>query len=191
MTNSFPTLALVENMQARISHSLMTGAVDSIMSSESNDSMIEKAKILFGQSENFSGNTKTNLNKQTIQQQTQVLKVFVIEDDMLLRNLLDTKFTLSDIQPEFSADGLGVNDMIRAFKPHVIIFDITIGAINGLDLLEQLKAEEDLASIPAIIFSNQDSDQERERATELGAHDYLVKVSTDLGDLVKIIQQAA
>ena len=191
MTKTLPVLALVENVEDKISHALMMGAADYITPGESDDSVIEKTKVIFGHPDNFSSATAVNLSTRPVKQSEQTLKVFVIEDDMLLRTMLDTKFTLSNIQHEFSADGLGVNDMIRAFKPQVIIFDIMIGAINGLDLLEQLKAEEDLASIPAIIFSNQDSDQERERAAALGATNYLVKASTDLSDLVEIIQKAA
>jgi CheY-like chemotaxis protein len=191
MTKTLPVLALVENVQDKISHALMMGAADYITPGESDDSVIEKTKVLFGHPDNFSSSTAVDLSSRAVKQSVQSLKVFVIEDDMLLRNMLDTKFTLCNIQHEFSADGLGVNDMIRAFKPHLIIFDIMIGAINGLDLLEQLKADEDLAHIPAIIFSNQDSDQERERAKELGASDYLVKASTDLSDLVETIQKTA
>lgn len=191
MTKTLPVLALVENVQDKINHALMMGAADYITPGESEDSVIEKTKILFGHPDNFSSTAAVDLSSRAVKQSAESLKVFVIEDDMLLRTMLDTKFTLSNIQHEFSADGLGVNDMIRAFKPNLIIFDIMVGAINGLDLLEQLKAEEDLASIPAIIFSNQDSDQERERATALGASNYLVKASTDLSDLVEIIQRTA
>lgn len=191
MTKTLPVLALVENVEEKINHALMMGAADYITPGESDDSVIEKAKVIFGEPDTFSSTTVVDLNSSPVTQSQDTLKVFVIEDDSLLRNLLDTKFTLSNIQHEFSADGLGVNDMIRAFKPQVVIFDIMIGGINGLDLLEQLKAEDDLASIPAIIFSNQDSDHERDRATALGAYDYLVKASTDLSDLVGIIQKAA
>jgi DNA-binding response OmpR family regulator len=191
MTKTLPVLALVENVQDKINHALMMGAADYITPGESDDSVIEKAKVLFGHPDNFSSSTSVHLHNRSPKQLDKTLKVFVIEDDMMLRNLLDTKFTLSNIQPEFSADGLGVNDMIRAFMPDLIIFDIMIGAINGLDLLEQLKAEEDLASIPTIVFSNQDSDEERDRAAALGADNYLVKAATDLTDLVEIIQKTA
>jgi DNA-binding response OmpR family regulator len=189
MTKSLPVLSLVENVQDKINHALMMGAADYITPDESNDSVIQKTKVIFGEPDNFSSSTSVNISTKAPTQTTKAVKVFVIEDDSLLRNLLGTKFTLSNIQHEFSTDGLGVNDMIRAFAPQVIIFDIMIGSINGLDLLEQVKAEEDLASIPAIVFSNQDSDDERERAIELGAVRYFVKAATDLSDLVVTIQQ--
>jgi DNA-binding response OmpR family regulator len=64
-----------------------------------------------------------------------------------------------------------------------------VSGISGLDLLEQTKAHTDLAGIPCIIFSNQDSDAERERAINLGADNYLVKVATNLSDLVLLIQR--
>ena len=188
MTKSLPVLSLVENVQDKINQALMMGAADYIAPNESDDSVIQKIKVLFGEPDNFSSSTSINFSTKASPQSTKAVKVFVVEDDSLLRDLLGTKFTLSNIQHEFSTDGLGVNDMIRAFSPQVIIFDIMIGPINGLDLLEKVKADEDISSIPAIVFSNQDSDEERERAAELGADMYFVKAATDLSDLVVTIQ---
>lgn len=191
MTKTLPVLALVENVQAKIHHALMSGAADYITPDEPNDSVLQKTREIFGQPNNFSSNTNVGLDSNIAVHAANSVKVFVIEDDMLLRSLLGSKFTLSNIQHEFSPDGLGVNDMIRAFKPDVLIFDIMIGAINGLDLLEQVKAEVDLANLPAIVFSNQDSDDERDRAAALGAQEYLVKATTDLSDLSRLIQRLA
>ncbi len=188
MTKSLPVLSLVENVQDKINHALIMGAADYITPDESDSSVIQKAKILFGEADNFSSVASVDISTKTPTQTTKAVKVFVIEDDTLLRNLLGTKFTLSNIQHEFSTDGLGVNDMIKAFQPQVIIFDIMIGSVNGLDLLEQVKADEAISTIPAVVFSNQDSDDERERAAELGAAKYFVKAATDLSDLVETIQ---
>jgi DNA-binding response OmpR family regulator len=115
------------------------------------------------------------------------VRVFGVEDDPLLRMLLSTKFDMSAVNYDFSEDGVEVTDRIRAFKPTVVLLDIMIGAINGLDILEEIRHTNDLQKIPVIVFSNQDSDDERKRAATLGANEYLVKATTDLSDLVRIL----
>ncbi len=115
------------------------------------------------------------------------VRVFGVEDDPLLRMLLSTKFDMSSVQYDFSEDGLQVADRVKQFRPTVILLDIMIGAVNGLDILEEIKQNPELQSIPVIVFSNQDSYEERKRAQTLGASDYLVKATTDLSDLVRIL----
>lgn len=117
------------------------------------------------------------------------VRVFGVEDDPLLRMLLSTKFDMSMVTYDFSEDGVQVPDRLRTFKPTVVLLDIMIGAVNGLDVLEEIKQTTDLRNIPVIVFSNQDSDEERKRAAALGANEYLVKATTNLSDLVKILAQ--
>ena len=57
------------------------------------------------------------------------------------------------------------------------------GEINGIELLETLKKDEILKKIPVIVLTNLDS--ERNRAMKIGATDYLLKVDTDVEELVK------
>jgi DNA-binding response OmpR family regulator len=115
------------------------------------------------------------------------VRVFGVEDDSLLRMLLSTKFEMSSVTFDFSEDGAKVTERIREFKPTVILLDIMIGGVNGLDLLQEIKQTSDLQHIPVVMFSNQDSYEERARATTLGANEYLVKATTDLSDLVKLL----
>jgi CheY-like chemotaxis protein len=115
------------------------------------------------------------------------VRVFGVEDDSLLRMLLSTKFEMSSVTFDFSEDGIKVIERIREFKPTVILLDIMIGGINGLDILQEIKQTPDLQHIPVVMFSNQDSYDERSRAATLGADEYLVKATTDLSDLVKLL----
>lgn len=115
------------------------------------------------------------------------VKVYVVEDDPLLQALLSSKFNVCDIKYDFSTDGIDVVDKLKSFRPTVILLDIMIGATNGLDVLQSIKQHDDLRDIPVVIFSNQDSDEERKRAATLEANKYLVKATTDLSDLVKML----
>ena len=58
--------------------------------------------------------------------------------------------------------------------------------MNGFDLLEQLKRDEKLKTVPVIVFTNLDS--ERNVAESMGAVDYIVKANTSIDDLVKKVK---
>ena len=61
--------------------------------------------------------------------------------------------------------------------------------VNGFELLERIKNNEALKSMKIIVFSNLGSDEDIARATQLGAHDYMVKSSFTLDELVTKITE--
>jgi DNA-binding response OmpR family regulator len=186
-TKHMPVFSYVDNVESKINRALMLGAADYFTPTEDVNSVLQKVKSNFGVPNNFAGVSTLDITEAVVTSTDAKTKVYVVEDDPLLRALLSTKFDMSGVGYDFSADGLGVEEKIRVFKPSVILLDIMIGAVNGLDILESIKATTDLRDIPVIVFSNQDSDEERRRAAQHGANDYLVKATTDLSDLVKML----
>lgn len=119
------------------------------------------------------------------------IKVLVVEDDPLLRNLLATKLSASHIEAAFVDNPKTTLDEARSFKPDVIILDIMLPDANGLDLLEEIRATDDVKDTPVIIFSNRDEQTDQSRAEELGANGYYVKAMTELSELVQHIETLA
>ncbi len=190
-TKHMPVLTYVDNVEAKINNALMLGAADYFTASDDIDTVLQKVKSNFGMPNTYEGVSKVDLSERQDIKVNSNLKVYVVEDDPLLRALLSTKFDMSKVQYDFSTDGLSVEEKLRAFKPSVILLDIMIGAVNGLDVLESIKQTADLNSVPVVVFSNQDSDEERTRAARLGANEYLVKATTDLSDLVRVLSGLA
>ncbi|MEK7462070.1 MAG: response regulator [Patescibacteria group bacterium] len=186
-TNHIPVITFVSNIEAKINQVLMLGAADYLVPTENIDSMLQKIKGSFGFPNTYEGVSKVDLTETNLSPVTDGVKVYVIEDDPLLRALLAAKFDMSSVVYDFSHDGINVAEKIRNFCPSAILLDIMISAVNGLDILEVIKQTPDLSKIPVVVFSNQDSDDERRRAASLGASNYLVKATTDLSDLVKIL----
>ncbi len=190
-TNRMPVLTYVENVEAKINAALMLGAADYFTATDDVGAVLQKVKSSFGVPNTYEGATQVDLTSRSATETEKELKVYVVEDDPLLRALLSTKFDMSNVQYDFSPDGLSVEEKLRTFKPSVILLDIMIGAVNGLDVLESIKQTADLQTVPVVVFSNQDSDEERKRAASLGANKYLVKATTDLSDLIKILSGLA
>ena len=110
-------------------------------------------------------------------------KIMVIEDDRFLHRLLLDKLTQWKARVASSYDGLDAVKKIAEEKPDLILLDIILPGADGFDILEQLKANEALKSIPVIILSNLGQEEDIERGTKLGAIDFLIKANFTLDEI--------
>jgi len=180
---------LVENTQSKIQQALMLGAADYITVDESVASIVNKIKIMLGQPDNYSGSNLFDVPLDIPTVTSKGRRVLVVEDDSLLRNLLDTKLTISSFPHEFVKTGEGVLEAARAFRPNVIILDLMLPIRNGFEILADLKADTPLSNIPVIVFSNRDSEDDKKKTFELGADRYYVKAMTDLSTIIEAIEE--
>ncbi|MES2749507.1 MAG: response regulator [Patescibacteria group bacterium] len=120
-----------------------------------------------------------------------VVRVLVVEDDPLLRNMLSVKLSNSHCPHMFSNDGLQALDLAKQFDPQVIVLDLMLPGKDGFEVLAELKADEQVKATPVIIFSNKSGDNERSKAIELGASAYRIKAMTDLNELIAEVRRLA
>lgn len=121
----------------------------------------------------------------------EVVRVLVVEDDPLLRNMLSVKLANSHCPHMFSNDGLQALELAVQFEPQVIVLDLMLPGKDGFEVLAELKADDRVKATPVIIFSNKSGDNERSRAMELGASAYRVKAMTDLNELIGELRRLA
>ena len=113
-------------------------------------------------------------------------KILIIEDDVNTLKLYIKKFT--DLGYEVMSTPSGTEGLFYAQKKHpdLVLLDIMLpGKMNGFDVLENLKKDDNLKDIPVVVLTNLDS--EKEVALEIGAENYFVKANTNIDDLVKRI----
>ena len=113
------------------------------------------------------------------------LKVLVIEDDPLLKNLLAVKLTASGCLPLYVDDGLKVYSLAETFMPDVILLDLMIPGLDGFGVLEQLGKSDTLKNVPVFVFSNKSSEEDKARAFALGAKLFRQKAETSLTSVVQ------
>ncbi len=168
---------------------LEKGAADVLIENQG----VERALLKLGQSIDMNllpNDTDLNISTTPIPKALKNIKVLVIEDDVLLRNLLTTRLEQANIKCEFSTDGIDVPTIINSYQPSVILLDIMLPGKDGLDVLQEVR-DAGHTNVPVIVFSNRDEQSDRKRAEELGAKEYYVKAMTDLSDLVKTIEAIA
>lgn len=120
---------------------------------------------------------------------TKSLKIFIADDESLIR--LDLKEMLEEYGYQVvgqAKDGLEVVEFVPKLNPDLIILDIKMPNMTGLEALAQINKEENKKRIPVIMLTAFSDKELVEQAVELGVFAYLVKPikETDLIPAIKV-----
>jgi signal transduction histidine kinase/DNA-binding response OmpR family regulator/HAMP domain-containing protein len=112
-------------------------------------------------------------------------RILVIDDDPVVRDLMERFFTREGFQVATAADGMEGLDRARTFSPSVITLDVLMPKMDGWSVLRALKADPALAAIPVLMVSIVD---EKNKGFALGASDFISK-PIDRGQLRRLLAQ--
>lgn len=116
-------------------------------------------------------------------------KILITEDDPLMSRMYQKIFTFEGFEVVMAADGQEGLDKIRSEKPTLVILDVMMPKLNGLEVLEKLKADPDTKHIPVIMLTNLSSQQDAENAMLKGAVKYIVKSEHDPKQVADIVKE--
>ena len=102
-------------------------------------------------------------------------KILVVEDNELNLKLFCDLLRAHGYEAEPVRDGREAVDRIRALLPDLIIMDIQMPHITGLELIEQMKADEELKRIPIMAVTAYAAKGDEERIRDAGAEGYVSK----------------
>jgi two-component system cell cycle response regulator DivK len=102
-------------------------------------------------------------------------KVLVVEDNELNLKLFCDLLRAHDYEMEPVRDGREAVERAREFRPHLIIMDIQLPHVSGLELIEQIKADEALKTIPIMAVTAYAAKGDEERIRAAGAEAYVSK----------------
>lgn len=106
------------------------------------------------------------------------VRVLFVEDDASVAQMYRLKLELDGYIVEVAADGLDALEKAKAVKPDIIFLDIRLPKLDGLGVLERLRADDSTGRIPVVILSNWNEQELVERGVQLGALDHLIKSQT-------------
>ncbi len=101
--------------------------------------------------------------------------MLVVEDNDLNRKLFCDLLRAHDYAPEPVGDGRQALDTARSFAPDLIIMDIQMPHVSGLDLIGELKADDALKAIPIMAVTAYAAKGDEDRIREAGAESYVSK----------------
>lgn len=116
--------------------------------------------------------------------------ILIVEDDPLISRMYQKIFTFENYRVELAADGQEGLDKARSIKPTIILLDIMMPKMNGLEVLDQLKQDPLIKTIPVVILTNLAGQKDAETALAKGAVKYIVKSEYEpkqIADMVKDI----
>jgi CheY-like chemotaxis protein len=120
------------------------------------------------------------------------VRILLIEDDKFLRRACEVGLKKRGFSVLTAVDGEEGLRQAHAESPDLILLDMLMPKLSGMQTLEALKKDEQTRGIPVVILSNSSVDADVQKAKDLGAVGYLVKASLslrDLGDQVMIYIQ--
>lgn len=117
-------------------------------------------------------------------------KILLVEDDKLMTRMYKGKFEDDGYNVEIATNGeMGLTKTLE-FKPDLILLDIMMPKMNGLEVLKKLKEKEETKKIPVILLTNVGGgDEDVKKGLGLGAVAYLVKAEYDPKDVVKKVKE--
>lgn len=102
-------------------------------------------------------------------------RILVAEDDWINRDLLETLLTASGCEVIPASDGQAALELIQGKPLDLALVDIQMPRMNGVDLCAALKALPNTRFVPVIIVTALNNEEERLRAIEAGADDFVAK----------------
>ncbi len=98
--------------------------------------------------------------------------ILIVDDDPHIRQLLAFAFAKAGLATREAPDGEAALAAVAADPPDLVVLDINMPRLNGLDVCRRLRAQGDL---PILFLSSRDDEIDRVLGIELGADDYVVK----------------
>lgn len=99
-------------------------------------------------------------------------QILVVEDDKAIRNLVTTTLETKDYKFHIAEDGAKAIIEVVSYKPDVIILDLGLPDIDGVEIIRKIRS---WSNVPIIVVSARSDDSDKIEALDNGADDYLTK----------------
>ncbi len=99
-------------------------------------------------------------------------KILIVEDDVKTANLLRVYLKQAGYKAETANDGYTGLDLARRMQPDLVVLDLMLPNLDGLDICRLIRLE---SSVPIIILTAKSTEDDVLRGLELGADDYIAK----------------
>lgn len=102
-------------------------------------------------------------------------KILIVDDDPQIRKILERMLTGELYELSQAADGEIAFRMVQADPPDLVILDIMMPGMSGIEVCRKIREQDPAKHIHVLMLSAKDSQSDRRRALEYGADDYVTK----------------
>src|SRR5690242_19412395 len=115
-------------------------------------------------------------------------RMLIIEDNEIIINVYRNKCVVDGYQVETALDGETGLKLMRTFKPDLMLLDLMLPKMSGVDVIKVVRSESEFAKLPIIVFSNTYLTNVIQDAWKAGANKCLSKASCSPKDLLEIVR---
>lgn len=115
-------------------------------------------------------------------------KILIVEDEQALREAYTLILGGAGYNVDVASDGGEALDKTKTFKPDLILLDLRMPRVGGLEFLRRYDLVKEHPDVKVVVFSNLDTQQDIDEAYQLGARKYMLKAWASPRELIKLVE---
>jgi CheY-like chemotaxis protein len=120
----------------------------------------------------------------------QGVRVLVVDDDDVIRQLICVNLELEGFEVHMAVDGLDALEKVREVDPAVVTLDIMMPRLDGWDAAARLRSDPETAHVKVVLLSARAQEADLKRGSRLGVDHYLTK-PFDPDELISVVRRLA
>lgn len=116
-------------------------------------------------------------------------KLLFVEDDIITGAVYRFHFASAGYKSEVASDGEAAVEALARFKPDIVVLDLLLPKINGVEVLKRIRSNSETASLPVVVFTNVFASELGTQAQEAGANRCLNKARTNYASLLEVVRE--
>ena len=117
-----------------------------------------------------------------------MVKIAIIEDDQLISQMYRLKFEEAGFVVEMAADGKSGVAMVEQTKPDLLLLDLWMPGMDGIEALRLIRATATGAALPVVVLTNSGGPEDEKALHQIGIDDYIVKADFTPREVIAKIQ---
>jgi DNA-binding response OmpR family regulator len=113
----------------------------------------------------------------------QAISILLVEDDADMARMYRRRLVREGFSVDVCHDGAQGLELLRGGSYDLLLLDVGLPKLDGLALLDTVRSDSALAALPVVVLTNYGDKRFIDRATRLGAIDYLIKAETTPGEI--------
>ena len=115
--------------------------------------------------------------------------ILIAEDSITSRMLLKNILESAGYEVKTAMDGIEAFSALASESFDLLVSDIEMPRMNGLDLTSKVRGDKKLSGLPVVLVTSLGSREDRERGIDVGANAYIIKSSFDQSNLLEVVRR--